>query len=70
MARGTVFIRLPKYRVGVEALKAKPFPGQPPKLDDTAMRRLYTLITGSDPRQLQFEFALWTREVVPEVRSQ
>jgi hypothetical protein len=27
-------------------------------------RRLYTLITGWDPWQLEFEFALWTRELV------
>ena len=28
------------------------------------MRRLYTLITGADPRQMEFEFALWIREMV------
>jgi hypothetical protein len=28
------------------------------------MRKLWNLIVGSDPRQLQFEFALWTREMV------
>ena len=26
--------------------------------------RLYTLITGADPRQLEFGFALWTRDMV------
>jgi transposase len=31
------------------------------------MARLYALIAGQDPRQLQFEFALWTREMVREV---
>lgn len=31
------------------------------------MRKLYTLIVGTNPRQLQFEFSLWTREIVREV---
>lgn len=31
------------------------------------MRRLYTLIVGSDPRQLQLEVALWTRDLVREL---
>jgi transposase len=31
------------------------------------MARLYSLIAGQDPRQMQFEFALWTREMVREV---
>jgi len=28
------------------------------------MRRLYTLIAGTDPRQLEFGFALWTRDML------
>src|SRR5512144_675914 len=68
MARGTVFMWLAKYREGgLAALKAKPVPGKPPKLNATQLRRLYTLIAGSDPRQLSFEFALWTREMVREL---
>ena len=31
------------------------------------LARLYALIAGQDPRQLQFEFALWTREMIREV---
>src|SRR6266568_5139818 len=31
------------------------------------LSRLYGLIVGQDPRQMQFEFALWTREMVREV---
>jgi transposase len=65
MARGTVYGWLAKYREGgTDALKAKPVPGRPPRLSGEQMRRLYGLITGIDPRQLEFEFALWTREMV------
>jgi transposase len=68
MARGTVFMWLAKYREGgLAALKAKPVPGKPPKLNGSQLRRLYTLIAGSDPRQLSFAFALWTREMIREL---
>ncbi len=42
-------------------------PGRPPKLAGPQLSRLYALIAGQDPRQMQFEFALWTREMVREV---
>jgi transposase len=68
MARGTVFMWLAKYREGgLEALRARPVPGKPPKLNGQQMQRLYALVAGADPRQLQFEFALWTRELVRQV---
>src|SRR4029078_10980555 len=64
MGRGTVYGWLAKYREGGEdALRARPVPGRPPKLTGEQMRRLYTLITGADPRQLEFGFALWTRDM-------
>jgi transposase len=66
--RKTVYDWLAKYREGgKDALKAKAVPGRPPKLGGPQMARLYALIAGQDPRQLQFEFALWTREMVREV---
>jgi transposase len=65
MGRGTVYGWLAKYREGgKDALRAKPVPGRPPKLTGEQMRRLYALIVGVDPRQLEFEFALWTRDMV------
>jgi transposase len=68
MARGTVFGWVAKYREGgLNALKARPIPGKPPKLNGEQLRRLYTLIAGADPRQLQFEFALWTRDMIREL---
>ena len=66
--RKTVYGWLAKYREGgKDALKAQPVPGRPPKLAGPQLSRLYALIAGRDPRQMQFEFALWTREMVREV---
>src|SRR5215212_601926 len=65
MGRGTVYGWLAKHRAGGwDALKARPVPGRQPKLSGEQMRRLYTLIAGADPRQLEFGFALWTRDMV------
>jgi transposase len=70
MARSTVFGWIARYRQGgKQALKARPVPGRPPKLTGAQLQRLYALITGTDPRQLQFEFALWTREMIAELIS-
>jgi transposase len=63
--RKTVYGWLAKYREGGKAaLAAKPVPGRPPKLTGVQLQKLYALITGVDPRQLEFEFGLWTREMV------
>lgn len=42
-------------------------PGQAAEAERDQLRRLYTLIVGSDPRQLQLEVALWTRDLVREL---
>jgi transposase len=66
--RKTVYGWLAKYREGGrDALAAKPVPGRPPKLAGQQLSRLYGLIVGQDPRQMQSGFALWTREMVREV---
>jgi transposase len=49
---------------GREALRAKPIPGRPSKLTEAQTRRVYEVVVGSDPRQLRFDFALWTRDLV------
>src|SRR3954454_2673696 len=66
--RSTVFGWVAKYREGgADALRARPVPGRPPKLSGEQMRRRHRLIVGHDPRQLEFEFGLWTRQMVIEL---
>ena len=66
--RKTVYGWLKKYREGGRgALLARPVPGRPPRLGPLQMRKLWTLIVGTDPRQLQFDFALWTCDMVREL---
>lgn len=66
--KNTVYGWLAKAREGgKDALKAKPIPGRPSKLDDQHVSRLRALIVGNDPRQLSFGFALWTRSMIQEL---
>ena len=68
MTRAAVYGWLARYREGgLEALKARPVPGRPPKLSGPQVARLYGLVVGNDPRQLRFAFALWTRAMVREL---
>ena len=68
MHRSCIYEWLALYREGgVEALRSRKAPGKAPKLDGKQMRELYGLITGFNPQQLNFEFALWTRAMVREL---
>jgi transposase len=68
MTRAAVYGWMAKYREGgLEALKARPVPGRPPSLSGAQLQRVYTLVVGNDPRQLQFAFGLWTRAMVREL---
>jgi len=68
MNHRTIYRWLEKYHYGGwDALKAKPIPGRPPKLNASQMKWLSNAIREKDPRQLCFPFALWTLAMVREV---
>lgn len=68
MTRGCIYKWIAKYREGgTEALKAKPLSGRPLKLTGPNLRWIFRTVTTKNPLQLQFPYALWTREMVKEL---
>jgi len=67
-SRPRIYEWLAAYREGgIDALRAKPIPGRPCKLDGEAIRWVYETVTTKNPMQMKFEFALWTRDMVREL---
>ena len=68
MTRGCIYKWIAKYREGgIEALKSKPLTGRPLTLNGQQLRWIYKTIIGKNPLQLDFPYALWTREMVKEL---
>ena len=68
ITRPRIYEWIAKYREGgIEALHSRKAPGKTPKLCSNQLEKIYHLVVGVDPRQLKFEFALWTRGMIREL---
>jgi transposase len=68
VSRASIFDWQKTYRThGAEALRTKKTRGPKSKLSESQLSQLYRLIVGTDPRQLSFGLALWTRGMIQEL---
>ena len=68
LSRTCIYSWLAAYRSGGwDALKAKNISGRPKLISPKQMAWIYKAVTGGNPRQYCFEFALWTRGLVAEL---
>jgi len=68
VGRSTIYgwLRL-RRESGPAGLTVKKASGRTPNLTEQQLARLRGIVIGTDPRQLQFDFALWTREMVRDL---
>lgn len=67
-SRPRIYEWLALYREGgIDALRSRKAPGKTPKLNGQQIQKVNRLVVGKNPRQLKFEFALWTRAMVREM---
>ena len=68
VSRAMLFRWQQKYDAdGPAALETKKTPGPASRLSAEQMAKLYAWIVGRDPRQLEFDFGLWTRKIVRDL---
>ena len=68
VSRAIVFRWQQKYDAGGPTeLETKKTPGPASRLSPTQMSQLYAIVTGCDPRQLEFDFGLWTRKIIRDL---
>jgi transposase len=68
MTRRIIYKWLAAFNAGgYQSLHAKKLFGRPPKLSEVQIRWIYRTVTGKNPLQLRFEFALWTREMIRDI---
>ena len=68
VSRAIVFRWQQKYDAGgPTALETKKTPGPASRLSPTQMSQLYAIVTGCDPRQLEFDFGLWTCKIIRDL---
>ena len=68
ITRPRIYEWLAKYREGgIDALRSRTASGRPTKLQGKDLQKIYRIVVGKDPRQLKFEFALWTRAMIREL---
>lgn len=68
ITRPRIYEWLAKYREGgLDALRSRKAPGREAQLCGNDLAKLYKLVVGQNPRQLKFEFALWTRSMIRDL---
>lgn len=66
--RRTIYRWIEAYHYGGEdAIKSKPIPGAPPKVNARQMQALARIVREKNPLQLNFSYALWTLAMIREL---